>query len=190
MPDFSPDYTPRYKAKYNAAGLIHTATVRGFRGAGSGVVIANGRAALSGVFTALASRLAADFAWISAQYIPEDSSVAQAAATPTAVVGTVLVNTFSLQDKVTSTGFVGRASTTPVRLFLWGLAYNPDLLPANIYADFKVLASEDAIFATAITGLNSAGLAGNNNLPALWYQYANLKLNDFWLRRVRSGGVL
>lgn len=191
MPDFAPDYTPRYRARYNNAGVEHTVMVRGYRGETAVTTVARSAGALFSVFDILANAgyLCDDFLWLSADYTPEDSNVSSPTTLPAAVVGTTLLSGYSVQDKITSLGFVGRAQSTPARLFVFGIAFPADVAAGNIGSDFRLLTSEDTAIANAVAALNAAGLAANNNFQINWNNYVNLKVNDYWLRQARKGVV-
>jgi len=54
--------------------------------------------------------------------------------------------------------------------------------------DFRITSAENLVIAAAVAALNGAGfLCGNDDLAGVWYPYANLKYNDYWLRKVRQG---
>lgn len=192
MPDFAPDYTPRYIVEYVSAGLTHHMTVRGFRGESSTLTITRGFTGIGDVVAALQAFLPADFHFVSAEYIPQDTNVGSPTSIPADPVGAVTVANMSNMEKATSVGFVGRSNSTPMRLFVFGFAYDPDdpEPTTNPERDFRLQASEVAEVATAVAALNAAGYAATNNLPGAWKQYVNLKVNDHYLRLLRKLGSL
>jgi hypothetical protein len=192
MPDFSPDYTPRYIAEYVSAGLTHHVTVRGYRGESSTLTITRGFEGLTDIVVALQNVLPEDFHWVSAEYIPQDTNVGTPTSLPGDPAGGAPVASMSNQDKATSIGFVGRSNSTPMRLFIFGCDFMPDdpLALTAPEVDFRIHASERTEIADAISAINAAGFAANNNLPGAWKQYVNLKVNDHYLRLLRKLGSL
>lgn len=191
MPDFSPDFTPRYVAKYTSAGVVHAITLRGFRNETETATTGRALSTLDGLMSAIQGFLSDNSAWISAEYIPQDTNVGVPTSTPSTIIGGTPIATFSNQDKATTLGFVGRSASTPMRLFVFGFQSNPDTLPLTIAGDFRITAAESpAVIGAAISVLNGSGVPGNNNLPGAWHQYANIKVNDYWLRILRKLGSL
>ena len=189
MPDFAPDFTPRYRARYLSAGINHVVMLRGYRGEPSADTSNRARTVLAGVFDAFDTALPTDFQWLSAEYIPEDTNVGSPDAVPAAVVGLAPVAMFSTQDRITSLGFVGRSASTPVRLFIFGVQLNPDVVPPSNFDDWRLTSVESAAVAASVALLNSSAIPANNNQPSSWSLYANIKVNDYWLRQARRGSL-
>ena len=191
MPDFSPDYTPRYIVHYLSAGINHHFTLRGYRGESASATGGRARNALFDMLSPITNWLPADFAWLNAEYVPMDTNIGTPDSIPATVTGGALLADFSKEVRIRTIGYVGRSAATPMRLYVFGNQFDTDdpTTPVNPEQDFRVYATEVSQFATSIAGLNNAGLAANNNLPGAFYQYVNLKVNDYWLRKVRSGGV-
>ena len=188
MPDFAPDYTPRYVVRYQSAGIEHHLTLRGFRGESASSTGGRARNALYDALTPLVNYLCEDFTWLSAEYIPQDTNVGTPDSLPASVAGVVDIADMSKEDRIRTIGYVGRSAATPMRLYIFGINMNTDAL-TGVLRDFRVTSAELSDVADSIAGLNNAGLPANNNLPGAWYQYVNLKVNDYWLRQVRKGAV-
>jgi hypothetical protein len=190
MPDFAPNVTGRYKLHYNVIGRVHTIMMRTARGLNAAQIISNGAAYLRGLFVAMAPGMADDLAFISAEYALHDSDLFFPAATPAAVVGAIAAATFSKQDSITHLTFSGRGALgSKVSMHLYGHGTDPDTLPANIWSDFVVLGTELPRIATAVAALNVApalAVAIDNSVP-VYVNRATVKVNDFWLRKVRQG---
>jgi len=56
-------------------------------------------------------------------------------------------------------------------------------------SDFRIHSAEDTIIGNAVGILNdtSPSLVANDNEDVIWYEYANVKYNDYWTRRLRQG---
>lgn len=191
MPDFSPSATPRYVGHYRSGGINHSCTTRGYRDETTIATVARGRDVLFQLFDAFAPILANDFQWTAAFYIPQDTEVGFGAALPDAVTGLALLTDMSPQDKITSFSFAGKSSNgSKARISVYGCNYFGDAPGPNIYKDFILLASESAIITEAVAALNGMAVAGIDNGEVAWYPRATIKVNDHWLKEVRTGGVV
>ena len=190
MPDFAPNVTGRYKLHYSVVGRGHTIQVRVARGAIFADIVNNSRVYLLALFTALAPNLCADLTFLSAEAALTDSDLFFPAAVPTAVVGAIALALYSGQDSISHLTFSGRGafgSKTNVKVYGWQA--NPDTLPINQASDFVLLATESAAISSAIAALNGGGasIVAIDNSPPTYHSRATLKVNDFWLRRLRRG---
>ena len=190
MPDFAPNVTGRYKLHYRVVGRSHTIQVRVARGAIFADIVNNSRVYLLALFTALASNLCDDLSFVSAEAALTDSDLFFPAATPTAVAGAIALAGYSGQDSISHLTFSGRGafgSKTNVKVYGWQA--NPDTLPLNQASDFVLLATESAAISSAIGALNGGGasIVAIDNSPPTYHNRATLKVNDFWLRRLRQG---
>jgi hypothetical protein len=153
-------------------------------------IVSHGQGYLGGLFTALASFLFDDLAFISADAALTDSDLFFPCAVPTAVAGAITPATLSKQDSITHITFSGRgASGSKVNLHVYGMALDPDVLPPNVSNDFVILSSELSVIDDAVTHLNSAlplAVAIDNSVP-IYAARVTVKINDFWLRQVRKG---
>lgn len=191
MTTFAPNVTARYRLHYNVVGRNHTMQCRGVRGVDVGTLVADGAAYLRAVFAALAANLCDDLSFISAEYALTDSDLFFPAAVPTAVVGLNDLATFSKQDSITHLTFSGRGSFgSKANLKLYGCQFDPDNVTGDPPEDFVITSAEYAPIATAIAALNTSPggrIVAIDNSPAAYHARATLKVNDYWLRRVRQG---
>ena len=189
MTTYAPNFTPRYKAKYHVAGLDHTIQLRTTRGASSSVTNAL-RESLYDMFNVWSAQLAEDFAWISAEYALTDSDIFFPGDMPDAVLGGQALAEFSVQDKITSTGFVGKAAGSKAKVFLYGISWNPDNLVSppvpDTSNDFRVQGTDNANVLACQTSLNLRARANSGEFT-VWYPYANIKPNDRLLALARRG---
>lgn len=191
MPDFAPNVTARYRLHYNVAGRVHTIQCRGVRGIDVSTLQADGSSYLRAVFVALAGVMFDDLSFISAEYALTDSDLFFPATVPAAVVGLVSAALASKQDSITHLTFSGRgASGSKINQKVYGVQLSPDTLPAGIEADFVITSAEFAGVADAVAALNTSPsgrvVAIDNSVPT-YHNRATIKVNDFWLRKVRQG---
>lgn len=190
MADFAPNVTFRYRLKYRAVARTHTVMVRAARGTLASPGAAQCATYIRAVFSALAAMLPADLAFISADYSLTDSDLFFPAAVPAAVTGANALTLYSKQDSITHCTFSGRGALgSKVSVKIYGVALNPDALPVNIASDFLILSSEQVEIANAIAALNTGSgviVAIDNSVPA-YYAQATVKVNDYWLKKVRQG---
>lgn len=189
MPDFAPNVTVRYVLKYTSVGRAHSIMMRTQRGTGFALAESYGQALFNNLFTSLAPAMPVDLSFISAAIAVEDSDLFFPAATPTAVVGALALNLFSKQDSISHITFSGRGTFgSKVNMHVYGVQTNPETLPALPENDFVITAAESAFYAAAIAVLTADThvRAIDNSQPA-WRAQVTLKVNDFWLRKVRQG---
>lgn len=190
MPDFAPNVTARYKLHYTAVGRSHTILVRAPRGTIFADIVSNARVYLNAFFSALAPNLVDDLAFVSAEAALTDSDLFFPATVPTAVVGAIAIALYSKQDSITHLTFSGRGTAgSKCNLKVFGWQANPDTLPTNQASDFVINATESAAISSAIAVLNGspASRVAIDNTPPTYHLRATVKINDFWLRRVRQG---
>lgn len=189
---FADDVTPRYILEYNNAGLRHHVKVRLQTGTDQTTGVAAARLVLNQVFTDLAGFLCTDLAFIGAVWIDQDSTLAIPVATPTAVTGLVSLSSYSHQDQISSFGFSGRGlAGGRFRLYVFGIALSPDTpAPGAPGWEFVFHAGGNGAVDAAVGHLAGAPLlaAGDGTKPFIRTD-VTLKVNDHWLKKVRSGGV-
>jgi len=190
MTTYSPDYTSRYRCKYKACGIEHTITLRKALGATSGAT-----ALLAGtvhdIFNVWAALLPSDFAFISAEQADQGSNIFYPSTVPFAVTGALNPLTYTGIQKITSTNFIGRAFGSRARCSLYGIQWQfTDFAddPSSDPYNGKVDGGEDARITSTINLLNTQAFA-NSGAPTTWYDYADIKVNDYWLRQLRRGAV-
>jgi hypothetical protein len=72
---------------------------------------------------------------------------------------------------------------------MFGVQVTPDVASPSTLDDWRLTSAESAGVAAAVALLNSSAIPANNNMPASWALYANLKVNDYWLKRARRGSL-
>jgi hypothetical protein len=185
MTTYAPNFTPRVKLHYLAAGIEHTTQFRKQRGAtGSDMTgVINQMRAL---FNVWAGRLPEDFEFLSAEFALTDSDDFFAMGLPTAVVGSQPVASYSLRQRCTSTNFVGKATDSRAGIFLYGILWDDGL--GEEADNGRVFSAENALVPSSLAILNVHGYAGNGNTAA-FKAYANIKINDGLLKKLRSGAI-
>lgn len=187
MSDFAPNYTPRYKIRYVAAGVVHTMQFRVARGTGATAITTAGGAAAQALATAMQSTLPDDFEWTDATYALEDSDIfLPAGGLPSDPTGAVDPDTLTPIRKIVATTFSARSEGSKTRVSLFCPAWSPDTL-GDVASDGIVRGGEISAVANAVSALNAADLVGGDGLPAVFYNYATVKVSDALLRLVRRG---
>lgn len=190
MTSYAPNFTGRYRAHYHVCGIDHTIQLRRAIGA-SPASVALLAATATAIFTPWVGFLGDDFAWISAEQADEGSDIFYPSTTPAAVIGTVPVSTYTPFQKVTHTRFGGRAAGSRSSIEMYGIQW----FYADQAGDFEtigydgvVTAAERPAVGTTAAALNTQAFA-NSGGPTTWAARATIKVNDFWLKQVRSGGI-
>lgn len=192
MPSFSPSYTSRYRAHYHVCGIDHTIQLRKQLGAtpGDTTLLAG---TVNGIFAALAASLCTDFAFLGAEQADEGSDLFYPSTTPTAVTGTGGDPAdFTPFQKVTHLRFGCRAAGSRSSIEIYGVAwyYSNTLSDTNVIGyDGVVTPAEFAPIGTIAALLNTQAFANSGNPSSVWAARATVKVNDFWLKQVRSGGI-
>lgn len=191
MTSYAPSYTSRYRARYHACGIDHVCQLRKQLGATPGQT-----ALLAGtvhdIFNTWQTILPDDFAFLGAEQADEGSDLFYPSVTPVAVIGTIGVGDYTPFQKVTHTRFACRAVGSRSAIELYGLfwEYGNRIDDTNVLAyDGVITAAEDARVGTTAALLNTQAFANSGNPSSLWYSRATVKVNDFWLKAVRSGGI-
>lgn len=188
MSDFAPNWTPRYRVRYSTRGGTHTMQFRIARAADPGDF--SGMAGKVGSFLeALESLLFTDWTVLSATGALQDSDIFLPAPVPTGFTPAASTTGESLATKAWETGFIGRSSNGGRgAFFIYGLRQNP--ITVTPPQDFRIFTSENSVFEDAVTALDelSPAFAANDGFAVNWYQYVNVKYNDYWVRRLRQGG--
>lgn len=186
MADYAPNYTARYRVKYSSLGKTHSMTWR----LDAGTTTFSAVATKMGLFLAdMAGNFWADWTVIGADAALADSDVFLPAPAPAQPTGTVGINIATISDAAFALSFVARTiAGEKARFFLYGTSL-PIAVRSGTGNDFKVLASENSGVSAGIVRLNqtSPALVGNDNQTAIWYEYANMKYNDRWVRKLRRG---
>lgn len=190
MPDFAPDVTPRYIAKYHVASLEHSIMVRFARGSTELDNVSEANIILNGAFEAVATLLANDFAWVSAEYIPQDTNVSHPVATPDAVTGLFDLEDFTIQDKISHLTISGRGTAGgTVHWQMYGLQFNPDSIGGGASVDFVFHTGEVTAVDNAASAFARASIRTVDQTKPTIRSDKTWKVNDFWLKRARKGGI-
>jgi hypothetical protein len=143
------------------------------------------------IFNAVAASLCDDFAFITADQADEGSDIFYPSTVPVAVVGAIDIATFTPFQKITHTRFAGKAFGSRASIEMYGIPwyYSNEASDTNtIGYDGVVTAAEFPAIGTIVGFLNTQAFA-NSGGPTTWYPRATVKVNDFWLRQVRNGGI-
>lgn len=184
MTTFAPNYTNRYLVRYRAAGKVHTAMFRyGITPGPPDVALVTG---VGNVLVALMPKLANDWAVLAASYIAAGTTISLPATAPVAGPGSIAWNA---GDNPLNYSFVGRGVTgQPASFHIYGAQLEPSTASLTAAQDYRVLASEDADIASALTELNGiAGLTTTDGAAVVWHQYANVGYNAYYQRKSRNG---
>lgn len=191
MTSYSPSYTSRYRAHYHVCGIDHTIQLRKALGAtpGETALLAG---TVGAIFSAFASALASDFAFTDAEQADEGDDVFYPSPVPPPVTGLMAVDNYTPFQKVTHTRFNCRApgSKSSIEMYgiLWFYANEADD-PLSIGYDGVATAAEVPAVGTVAGLLNTQAFANSGNPSSVWQPRALIKVNDFWLKAVRSGGI-
>lgn len=184
MADFAPNFTARYRIRYSQGGKNHSMTWR----VASSVTDPTGIASKVGLFLAdIEGMLFSDWTLIAAEFALADSDVFLPAVMPDAPTPAATGGVAS--DVACYIGYVGRSTLGgKARMFLYGTNI-ASFVRASQGLDFKVLSGESSVIADTIVRLNetSPAIVANDDRPAVWYEYVNVKYNDRWVRRLRRG---
>jgi hypothetical protein len=186
MPDFAPNFTPRYRVRYRSVGRTHRMQFRMERGETDPTAMAG---KVGAFLAAIAGNLFTDWTVLSADFAAEDTDIFLPAVTPDPPTGIASMTGVQAQAGVCSLSFPGR-SINGLRaiLYVYGTNFFPTITE-TVTTDFRVLASEDAQISDGVAALNelSPVIVGNDGTTAIFYAYANVKLNDHWVRKARNG---
>lgn len=186
MADYAPNYTARYRVRYSALGAVHTMQVRLARGTTDPTPAANKVTSLLNILTVIRSL---DWRVLGAEFAPADSDVFLPAPVPTPNGGIGGSDNLTAAARAASLSWVGR-STAGGRavVYLYGTILQPDSVSQR-NANFRITRNEDdgvGQFAVGLSEIAPAFVA-NDNFPATFYAYANIKYNDHWVKKLRTG---
>lgn len=191
MPSYAPSFTGRYRCKYFVCGIEHTIQLRRALGATPGSV-----ALLAGtvesIFNAVSADLCTDFAFISAEQADEGSDLFYPSTTPNPVVGAgVGPSAYTPFQKVTHTRFHCRGTGSRSSIEMYGIRwqYSNTATDADQDAYNGVATPDERAYIGTVAGLLNTQAFPNNGGPGIWAARATVKINDFWLHAVRSGGI-
>lgn len=191
MTSYSPSYTSRYRAHYTVCGIDHTIQLRKQLGASAGdtTLLAG---TVNSIFAAVAARLASNFAFTGAEQADEGSDLFYPSTVPSAVTGLKDPDLYTPFQKVTHTRWNCRAAGSRSSIEMYGLFWQYSDQAADddaIGYDGVVTPAEFAAVGTVAGLLNTQAFANSGNPSSVWASRALIKVNDFWLKQVRSGGI-
>lgn len=185
MPDFAPNYTPRYKLRYFGNGHIHTQL---WRPPTTSTIADAATFALfvSGYYAALAPDLCTDAAVVDASWAEADSDVFLPCATPT-IIGTGLAGPAPAKYGPEAVSFVGR-SVAGLRWVLYQYGTDFSIEAGSTGNNYRLTAVEETVILDVTSFLNgeSGTFVANDDNPVLVKPYANIKANDYWVRKHRG----
>ena len=185
MTTYAPNFTSRVRIHYHVCGIDHTIQMRAARGAtlaDMGFQIEAIRAS----FSAMSDELCEDFAWLSTEYALTDSNDFFPTANPADVTGGTGLSSYSLQQRITALNFNGRAVGSRASIYFYGVQF---LTGGGQPADNgRVTQAEYVHIDDVLAQLNPAAHAGSGQLAA-FHNYANVKVNDHFLKLLRRGTI-
>lgn len=186
MADFAPNYTARYRMRYTSLSKNHALTWRVLNTVTDPAAVA---AKMELFLADMEGRLWTDFTVVGADFALADSDVFLPCVAPASPTGAATTNPAYAAHAADAISFVSRsAAGGKGRFFLYGTNYGRTEDTAE-QVDWRITSGEDATIAAGVARLNetSPSLVCNDNHVAVWYEYANFKPNDRWIRRLRRG---
>lgn len=191
MPDYAPNYSPRLVVRYKHAGAVHRLTCRTGRGVSTtpAAVVTK----LKSVLTAMQAQMFLDWAALDGSWYPQDSFISS----PVDVSGlntiTPANNTSSLQagHKAMQARWEGRGNFGGRTAFvMFGIAF-PEFYSTAANRDFRIYGSEQSWVSDVVTALNelSPAFVPPGDASVVWRDYVNIKVNDYWMGKVRNGAA-
>lgn len=186
MADYAPNFTARLRLRYSTGGRNHTMLWRAMPGTETPAALV----AKMGLFLDdLAPNLYDDWTVVSADYAPADSDVFLPTTPPTSPTGAVASAGVPNSYDAFSLSFVGRSAMGhKARFFVYGCSLAAEI-PNPTGVDFRFRSSEIAAISDCVVRLNETApsIAANDGNAVIWYEYANGKFNDYWVRQLRAG---
>lgn len=186
MADFAPNYTARLRVKYSQGGKSHSQTWR----VASSVTDPAGLVSKVELYYAdIEGILYDDFTITGADWALADSDVFLPVTPPASPSGAIGIAGFKPTDAAAYIGFVGRSTLGgKARIFQYGTNYGSNIR-TGAFDDWRVTSAEAAVISDAVVRLNETApaLVANDDAVVVWYEYANVKYNDRWVRRMRRG---
>lgn len=188
MPAFAPNWTGRLKVSYVAASAVHSQTWR-YPGPSSGSGVTDLIAVIAAYYGALEAALWDDFTVNAVTVADLDSSIFLPIVNPfTELVGTVDSVAREPDDKADAVTFIGRSTGGhPWKISQYGL--DVINMETGSTRNFRILAAENVYVSNAVAALQAgAGTVLANDANSVeFYNYANYKPNNRWVKKVRRG---
>lgn len=186
MADFAPNFTARLRVKYATLGKTHSQLWRVASSTTSPTGIVG---KVQAYYAAIQGFLFTDFVITGADWALADTDIFLPVTPPASPSGANDPATAKPTDTAVSLSFVARSTAGGKgKFFQYGSSAGL-LIHDNKAADFRFFGTEEAPIAAAVTALNelSPALVCNDDHTAVWYDYANIKYNDFVVRKLRRG---
>lgn len=175
--------TARYRIHYFCNLEPHVVTFRYDDGGVAAPPSTGFLAGLTVVLNAAALFMAADLAYISAEYIPSGGNISIPTGLPLLLTGGTGTPTLALTPAFISAG--GRSvGGRQAKFFMLGASYTP-ATSGGASSDYRVSAAESANVAALISALDLSGVVAIDNDLPLWKSYINLGYNAYWQKAVR-----
>lgn len=188
MTAYAPTWTGRLKVSYFAGQAIHSQTWR-YPGPASGSGVTDLIAVIQAFYDALAPVAWNDWAINAVTVADLGSPIFLPIVNPFSLItGSSDIVDFEPEDKAEALTFVGRTTGgNPWHITQFGI--DRDAIESAGSKNFRVLHPENATIAAAIDVLVAGGgtVLGNDAGAVAMYQYADLKENDRWVKKVRRG---
>jgi hypothetical protein len=187
MPAFAPNFTARLKVRYFVGGATHSAQ---YRCLVIGALFATIDVLINDVQTfydAIADEIFDDWAILDVSVAAEGALVFIPHGTLT-VAGVVPTVGLPARAKASQISFVARTgSGNPAIVYQYGFG---EMIGDNVIGDdFRINAGENATVDAAIAALQASTImVGNDGSGTHFKNYANVKYNDNWEKKVRKGG--
>src|SRR5215213_4263234 len=182
MPSYAPTFTPRYKLRYFANGKTHSQL---WRMPPTAVIEDATIFALfvSGYYAAIAPELYDDTVAIDASFAAANSTVFLPCPPPT-IIGTGSAGPAPANRTPKAISFVGR-STAGSRWVLYQYGTDFVIDDTDSGSDFRLTQAEETAIEDTVFFLNGAfeTFRANDGVGVVVKPYANLKDNDYWVRR-------
>ncbi len=189
MPNYAPTATPRVLWDYVSAGVQHRMQARRPRDEGVSASLVAARGTFLGLISALNALLPTDFAFVDEFYIAQDTDVTTTTGYtgPGSIVGLVSPALYTPAMKVTDTTFSGKGTVSKTRMGIFGVFWDPSDV-AGPAANGRASTSESTEITNCLIVLNSTQRTyAIDGTIATFGSYANIKVNDDLLGKVRRG---
>lgn len=188
MADYAPNYTARYKLQYSTYGDVHDLGLRFPASMSQNDVKLAAEAFLDEIFTNLAPKMTVSWTVLGAEYSAANSNfffpIGYDGPAPAGVVNAGVAPIDEIVMSTWSGRTVGGHGT---RFVLFGLFWNAVTDP--VFDDFTVTPTEYAPLSGVRASLNTAGMVGNDNVAAtFWNPNVSAKVSDAWRTRRKAGG--
>lgn len=187
MPAFAPNFTARLKVRYFVGGATHS---QQFRCLVLGALFATVDALITDVqafYDAIADEIFDDWAILDVSVAAEGALVFIPHGTLT-VTGAIPTVGLPARAKASQISFVARTGAgNPGIVYQYGWG---EMIGDNVIGDdFRINPGENGTVDAAVAALQASTImCGNDGATMNFKNYANVKYNDNWEKKVRKGG--